>query len=218
MEKVDPYSWMVGIMNSKDERIIQKLKAIIADTPYPGERETALNVLKRYCLAHNISEEDLDNSIQEQIFSYDVPRGKNQEWAGLLRCISYHYFERKGKAHEAESRFKQYTYRDQGLRNLINIEIKCYPAEFIEIIAEYEVYAAAFKKQVKAFLKKKHEEFLRAFLDKNDLLLPPDYFKLIGKLDVEETMHQFWESASYELALEEASIVSTHKQLSLKEK
>ena len=156
MEKVDPYSWMVGIRNSKDERIIQKLKAIIADTPYPGERETALNVLKRYCLAHNISEEDLDNSIQEQIFSYDVPRGKNQEWAGLLRCISYHYFERKGKAHEAESRFKQYTYRDQGLRNLINIEIKCYPAEFIEIIAEYEVYAAAFKKQVKAFLKKKH--------------------------------------------------------------
>lgn len=216
MEKVDSYSWMVGIMNSKDERIIQKLKAIIDDTPYPGEREAALNVLERYCLAHNISEEDLDNSIEEQIFSYDIPRGENYEWAQLLRCVTYYYFERKGKSFKGRSEL--YEYRAKKLRNLLRMEFKCYPAEFIEIIAEYEVYAAAFKKQLNAFLKKKHKEFLRAFLDKNDLLLPPDYFKLIGKLDMGEVVHQFWESASYELALEEASRVSTHKQLSLKEK
>lgn len=39
-------------MTDKEKRIVDKLKAIIKNTPYEGEKSTAINVLKKYCLKH----------------------------------------------------------------------------------------------------------------------------------------------------------------------
>ena len=197
-------------MNDKERRIVDKLKALIANTPYEGEKQTAINVLKKYCLEHNISEEELDEPSEKE-FQYDIA---NDSWAyGLFKCVSFHFFDRKGEASQFNEKIRFYEYTDRKYKHLLCVKIICSLADFAELIAEFQQYNSAFKKQLKRFLKKKNDEFQRAFLDKNNLLLPFDFYKRIGEERPEDQVKYFEEAISYEITLSEVKKIDIYKQL-----
>lgn len=195
-------------MNDEEKRIVNKLKALIDNTPYAGEKATALNVLKKYCEKHNISEEEL-NEPEEKTFDYDISR--DDYTIGIFRCVAFWFFDRKGINFSEGLKF--YTYKGKKFKHLACCEIHCKPADFVELVAEFEQYNAAFKKQLSRFLKKQKDEFKRAFLDKNNLLLPFDFYKRIGKEEPIDMQKAFIESAGYIYALSGAKSVEIHKQI-----
>lgn len=196
-------------MTDKEKQIVDKLKRLINNTPYEGERNTALNVLKKYCLAHGITEEDLDSQ-EEANFSYDL---YDQNSYNIFQCVCFHFFNRRKRIshrNELDKFVSYFEYRHK--RNSIFVEIKCSPSEFAALIGEFEVYKSSFNKQLKKRIAELKERYLRAYLDKNDLLLPPDTEYLIGK--EEPYSHQkFVEDLEYELLVKKTKKAEVYKQL-----
>lgn len=157
-------------MTPKERAIIEKLQALIKSTPYEGEKQTALNVLKNYCLKHNINEAELATET-EKMFTYIVngsPEATNVITDyDLFSVIARHYFNRQGKD------FYQmgFTYRLEGNKTILKMNLT--PSDFVNLIAEYEFYLKAYKKSYKKEFKDFQFRFYRAFLMQQDLLFKP---------------------------------------------
>lgn len=196
-------------MTDKEKQIVEKLKRLINNTPYEGERNTALNVLKKYCLLHGITEEDLDG--QEEVnFYYDL---YDQNSFNIFQCVCFHFFSRRNRISRTSELDKFVSYFEyKHKRNSIFVEIKCSPGEFAALIGEFEVYKSSFNKQLKKRIAELKDKYLRAYLDKNNLLLPPDTKYLIGK--EEPYSHQkFVEDLEYELLVKKTKKAEVYKQL-----
>lgn len=159
-------------MTEKERKIIEKLKALIKDTPYEGEKQTALNVLKNYCLKHGINETELETKT-EQKFTYKVKGLYSSEKINpidLFIVIARHYFKRQGKDFYKMG----FEYYSDKRKNETHFYMTLPPSDFINLIAEYEFYAKAYKKAYKKQLRDFDFKFYRAFLMKHDLLFDPD--------------------------------------------
>ena len=157
-------------MTEKERRIVEKLQALIKNTPYAGEKQTAINVLKNYCLKHNISEEEL-GSVELQNFEYiikDNPNNKFDLW-WLFEVIGRHYYERTGR-----------NFFDEDIRYHVESKKKTFlflritSSDFVNLISEYEFYARNFSKEKRKAIKEFERNFFRAFLMKQDLLFESD--------------------------------------------
>lgn len=166
-------------MTEKDKRIINKLKAIISNTPYAGEKSTAINVLKKYCLKHNIDESDLESDEKkyfEYIVSGKAPYEEYDENASLFIVVAEKFYERRNEdffeqGHKGGQIDDKYYYR-----------LFMTYADFVSLIAEYEFYKNAFEKARKKAFQEWQRNFFRAFLMKQNLLLKckdeEDYFEM----------------------------------------
>ena len=199
-------------MTDEEKRIVKKLKAIINNTPYPGEKATAMNVLKNYCLKHGITSEQLDVD-EEKEFEYIIT-DKYHICLYLLKNISFWVFKRHEKRWSDES-FSVYVYCDPRKKAYDIIRIRTTTAVFLEIIGEFEVYNVAFKKQLNNYIHDKRKEFTRAFLEAHDLLIPSDEVepKQIGKINPKDDEKRLWEAASYLDTLGKIEHVTVYKQL-----
>lgn len=158
-------------MTDKERKIINKLKAIIKDTPYAGEKATAINVLKNYCLKHNIDESELEES-EKKHFEYIV-HGKQSDPAldeniALFEVICQKFYERRNE------NFWEQGHRGYQDGHAFRYYLLMTSEDFINLIAEYEFYKKAFKKAYKKAFSDWERDFFRAFLKKQNLLLKPD--------------------------------------------
>lgn len=159
-------------MTEKEKRIIEKLKALIKDTPYEGEKKTALNVLKNYCLKHNIDEAELELEMTKK-FEYVIHGSISSETTiddyTIFSVIARHYFKRQGKDfYEMGFRYYEKT------PNKLILFMELPPQDFVNLISEYEFYLKAYKKEHKKAFKNFERTFYRAFLMQQDLLFPAD--------------------------------------------
>lgn len=157
-------------MTEEEKRIVKKLKAIINNTPYDGEKNTALNVLKKYCLKHNISESDLDDN-EKRYFEY-VVNGKScyekyDENASLFEVVARKFYERRNED------FYEQGHRGGEFGGKYHYQLYMTYEDFISLISEYEFYKNAFKKAKKKSFTEWERNFFRAFLMKQKLLLKP---------------------------------------------
>lgn len=199
-------------MTEEEKRIVKKLQGIINDTPYPGEKATALNVLKKYCLKHGITLDQLETD-EEKVFDYEIVDKSNTGGVLLLSIVFWTLKRHKKPWHD--ERMLSFRYNCRSKQSVRLYKIKTTTEIFLEIISEFEVYFRAYKKQVRNYLRDMKIEFTRAFLDAHDLLLPSDEFKpkRIGEEKLEDDIKRFWEAAAYRETLSRVEHVTVHKQI-----
>lgn len=199
-------------MTEKERRVVEKLKALIADTPYKGEKETAIRVLKNYCLKHNISEADLDG-VEIREFTYELG---DQDSHNIFICVSFHYFKKNKRiVNIAELDAVESFWHRRGQRNSNFVKLLCSPGDFAALIAEFEIYKVAFKKQLKKWLAKQKFKFEKAFLDKHDLLIPVEAVKRIGESGPPDPGYLL-EDLAYIDTLKDVEKVEIYKQIEQK--
>jgi hypothetical protein len=196
-------------MTDKERKIINKLKAIIKDTPYAGEKATAINVLKNYCLKHNIDESELQES-EKKRFEYIVHgRQSDLVWdenIALFEVICQKFYERRNE------NFWEQGHRGYQDEHAFHYYLLMTSEDFINLIAEYEFYKKAFKKAYKKAFSDWEKDFFRAFLKKQNLLLNPDdddYFEA-------PTQEQLAREKRSALIAEDIDEAKYHKQLEKK--
>lgn len=153
-------------MTDKEKRIVEKLQALIKDTPYAGEKETAINVLKNYCLKHGIEEWELNNN-HKQTFEYIIHDNIDNFFGEyhLFSVIARHFYERRN-----EDYFNQgHRYRQKKKKYLVLL-LEMTSEDFVNLIAEYEFYKKAFNKSYKKAFEQWQRDYFRAFLMKQNLL------------------------------------------------
>lgn len=157
-------------MNDKEKTIINKLKALIENTPYAGEKSTAINVLKNYCLKHNISDSELEDS-EKKYFEYFVTGcrdGKHfDENIELFEVVCQKFYERRNES------FWEQEHKGLQFKKQFRYLLYMTSTDFINLIAEYEFYKSAFKRSYKKAFAQWQKDFFRAFLKKQNLLLKP---------------------------------------------
>lgn len=157
-------------MTEKEKRIVDKLKAIIKNTPYEGEKNTAINVLKKYCLKHNINFEELANTEEAQEFNYTIKEKVGYEYGLVdffITLIKKHFQRKK----------EDFSHKDvwyyESKKNTYCFSLKVKTSDFFEIVAEYEFYSKHYVEEYKKQLKDFKMKYFRAFLSKHSLLLDP---------------------------------------------
>ena len=143
------------------ERLLERLKGVkaLADHGADGERDNAAALLAVLMEKHSITETDLEET---EIRTYWI-RYKTIYERKLLFQLSYMHL---GSGH-AFGCVGRYTGRQRK-----EVGVKCTPAQYIEIEADYQFYRKALEEELSIFYS--------AFIQKNDLFPPPD---LAGKDD-----------------------------------
>ena len=149
-------------MTEKEKRIVEKLKAIINNTPYEGEKATALNVLRNYCKKHNLdlntilSKEPSGGDVKDHI--YEFTNSSKYRRKLVFQTVA-NYMQRKGFDH------KGLSYTQFGKRIRVYIP-KVTSEDYLIIVTLCELYWKGFKNQI--------DDFYIAFLTKNQLFIEPD--------------------------------------------
>ena len=157
-------------MTDKEKRIVDKLKAIIKNTPYEGEKNTTINVLKKYCLLHNLNFEELANTEELQEFNYTIKEkvGYDYGLVDFFCTLIKKHFQRKKE---------DFNYKDiwfyESKKNKYSFTLKMKTSDFFEIVAEYEFYSKHYVKEYEKQLIDFKMKYFRAFLSKHSLLLEP---------------------------------------------
>jgi len=172
-------------MTDKERRIVEKLQALIKDTPYAGEKATAISVLKNYCLKHGIEEWEL-NSNHKQTFEYVIRDNIDNPFGeyNLFEVIARHFYERQN-----ENFWEQgHRYYQKNKKTLVLL-LEMTSEDFVNLIAEYEFYKKAFNKSYKKAFEQWQRDYFRAFLMKQDLLFDADPNKEI-RIPTEEEIER----------------------------
>lgn len=153
--------WMA---QSERDRLLERLKRVksLADRGTGGERDNAATLLTTLMEKHNITEADLEDAkVSTYWFRYQTSYERK-----LLFQLSYMHL---GSGH-AVGCVGAYSGRRRK-----EVGIKCTPAQYIEIEADYQFYRSALEEEL--------EVFYSAFVQKNELFPPPE---LAGSRDVTE--------------------------------
>ena len=148
-------------MKSERERLLERLKGVkaLAEKGSDGERDNAAALLAALMQKYGITEADLENA---QISTHWI-RYKTVYERKLLFQLSYMHL---GKGH-ASGCVGRYTGRRRK-----EVGINCTPAQYIEIVADYQFYRKALEEEM--------DIFYSAFIQKNELFPPTD---LAGRQD-----------------------------------
>lgn len=140
---------------SERERLLERLKGVkaLAEKGSAGERDNAAALLTTLMKKHGISDADLEGAE----VSIHWIRYKTIYERKLLFQISYMHL---GSGH-ASGCVGAYSGRKRK-----EVGIKCTPAQFIEIEADYQFYRKALEEEL--------DVFYSAFIQKNELFPPPD--------------------------------------------
>lgn len=140
---------------SERERLLERLKGVkaLADRGADGERDNAAALLTALMEKHGITEADLESA---EISTHWI-RYKTIFERKLLFQIAY---MRLGSGH-AFGCVGKYTRRKRK-----EVGVKCTPAQYIEIEADYEFYRQALEEELNIFYS--------AFIQKNKLFPPPE--------------------------------------------
>ena len=143
------------------ERLLERLKGVkaLADRGADGERDNAAALLAALMEKHGITEADLEGG---EISTHWI-RYKTIYERKLLFQLSYMHL---GSGH-AFGCVGRYTGRQRK-----EVGVKCTPAQYIEIEADYQFYRKALEEELSVFYS--------AFIQKNELFPPPD---LAGELE-----------------------------------
>lgn len=150
--------------NSERERLLERLKGVkaLADRGVDGERGNAAALLAVLMEKHGLTEADLEGA---EISTHWI-RYKTIYERKLLFQLAYMHL---GSGH-AFGCIGRYTGRRRK-----EVGIKCTPAQYIEIEADYQFYRKALEEELSVFYS--------AFIQKNELFPPPG---LAERLDSEQ--------------------------------
>ena len=139
---------------SERERLLERLRGVkaLAEKGSPGERDNAAALLTALTKKHGITDADLEGAE----ISIHWIRYKTIYERKLLFQLSYMHL---GSGHASGC-----VGRSSG-RKRKEVGIKCTPAQFIEIEADYQFYRKALEEEL--------DVFYSAFIQKNKLFPPP---------------------------------------------
>lgn len=157
---------------SERERLLERLKGVkaLADHGADGERDNAAALLAALMEKHGITEADLEGA---EISTHWI-RYKTIYERKLLFQLSYMHL---GSGH-AFGCVGRYTGRQRK-----EVGVKCTPAQYIEIEADYQFYRKALEEELSVFYS--------AFIQKNELFPPPDLaggLEDLGQVDLDVIM------------------------------
>lgn len=145
-----------------------KMKAL-ADSGIGGERTAADRLIHKICAKYGISIDDIDTEIEREHTVEITQAWKRQiflQLLGLMRIEQYgdrnadklHLFmQKRPGGHRGRGKSRRQTW----VKRYFTV---CTDAQWLELTAKYSVLCADYIKQLKAFP--------RAFLVRNDLLMP----------------------------------------------
>ena len=151
------------------ERLLEKLMKVkaLADRGEGGERESAERTLAALMERYGITEADLeDNQVSTHWIRYKTVWEKK-----LLHQRAYMYLG------EGNSFGCVGTYTGRSRKK---VGIKCTPAQYIEIEADFAFYSAAMEEEMGIFYS--------AFLQKNNLFPPPELARENTEEEIAEAM------------------------------
>ena len=151
------------------ERLLEKLMKVkaLADRGEGGERESAERTLAALMERYGITEADLeDNQVSTHWIRYKTVWEKK-----LLHQLAYMYLG------EGNSFGCVGTYTGRSRKE---VGIKCTPAQYIEIEADFAFYSAAMEEEMGIFYS--------AFLQKNNLFPPPELARENTEEEIAEAM------------------------------
>ena len=140
---------------SERERLLEKLKKIktLAERGSAGEQDSAAALLTALMKKHSITDADLEGAE----ISLHWIRYKTIYERKLLFQLSYMHLG-SGRASGCVGAYSGRKRKEVGIR--------CTPAQFIEIEADYQFYRQALEEEL--------DVFYSAFIQKNELFPPPD--------------------------------------------
>ena len=144
------------------EEILERLRKMkaLADRGVGGERENAERLLAEIAAEHGINLAELE---EVKLDDFYVTLKESWKWKMLSQLCALKRQELKMEGASLEGH-RMSTWKCRG-KNLYSVS-KCTKAEWLELMAKFEVLARAYKRQ--------QEDFYHAFLMANDLLLEPD--------------------------------------------
>lgn len=152
-------------MTDKQKSILSKIKAIIDDTPYDGERESATAMFNRLCKKYGIEPSDFENA---ELGTKFIKYPKDC----MEKRIVYHAI---WKIHEDKFKRQPSLWSRGDKKN--HIGIKLTNAELIELSAYVDFYLLAFRREV--------DLFTTAFIHANSLACSA---KFLGRSIESESM------------------------------
>jgi hypothetical protein len=144
-------------MTDKQKSVLTKIKAIIDDTPYEGERESATAMFNRLCKKYGIEPSDFESE-EMTIKWIKIPKDKGEKLVINQTVWKIH-----------EERLKRqpslWSNGNPGYKNKLGIKLT--NSELIELSAYVDFYLKAYRREL--------EIFTSAFIQANDLGIDSEF-------------------------------------------